>query len=823
MAADESCLRVPITGMRCTGCAGTVERAIAAAPGVRSASVDFASEVAQVGLGEGAAAAAVVAAVEGAGYGVPREHFELAITGMKCASCVRRLEQALSRAPGVLEASVSLASESAVVTAVAGGSSRAALVEAVRATGFGVVDVAAGAPSDAEAAAREAEVQAHLRRLRLGVVLTTPLMVLGMGRDFDLLGAWAAAPWVTWVLFALALPVQVVLGAPHYRGAWAALRHGSATMDVLVALGSTAAFVASVPVAIALTLGSHALGHHVFFEAAASILTLIGVGKWLEVRARGQAGAAIRELMALRPAVAVVVRAGQEVEIGSDSVQIGDVVIVRPGAAVPVDGAVIEGASTVDESMVTGESAPVEKGPGDAVTGGTVNGAGLLRIEARRVGAATTLARIVRLVREAQAGKAAIQKMVDRVTAVFVPVVVGLALVTLVVWLSLGAPWSAALMRMVAVLVIACPCALGLATPTAIVVGVGLAARHGVLFRSTEALERIGGARTAVFDKTGTLTLGRPTVASVAVAPGEARAEALARAGALAATSEHPLSRAIAEAARAEGAAPATREARAVGGKGVEARIDGVLHRLGSPSFLAESGVAGEAWAGAAVAAERSAGRSVVALAREGAWVAVFGLADTPRPGAAAAIEGLRARGLGVVVLTGDHAASARAVLPGLGIREERGDVVLAEVAPGEKAAAIRRLQAEGRGPVVMVGDGINDAPALAQADVGVAMGGGTDVAMETADVTLMGGELRGLERALAISKATMRTLRENLFWAFAYNVVLIPAAAGALAPVSVAPGFLREMHPALAASAMAMSSVTVVMNALRLRRARIA
>ena len=752
-----------------------------------------------------------------------REHVELAIAGMKCASCVRRLEQALAQAPGVLSASVSLASESAVISASAGGIDRAGLAEVVRQVGFRVVEVAEGAEADSEAAARAAEVRAQERRLWLGVALTAPLMVLGMGRDFGLLGAWAAAPWVLWLLFALALPVQVVLGAPHYLGAWAALRHRAATMDVLVALGSTVAFAASVPVAIALTLGSHALGHHVFFEAGAAILTLVGVGRWLEARARGRAGAAIRELLALRPAVAVVLRGGAEVEAPTASLVIGDVVIVRPGAAIPVDGVVMAGASTVDEGMVTGESAPVEKEPGSAVIGGSVNGAGLLKVEATRVGAATTLARIVRLVREAQAGKAAIQRRVDQVSAIFVPVVVGIALVTAASWLVAGAPWEAALMRLVAVLVIACPCALGLATPTAIVVGVGLAARHGVLFRSAAALEALGAARTVALDKTGTLTAGRPEVVSVVCAPGGDEADALRMAGALAATSDHPLSRGLAEAAQRRGLIlPETAQVRAASGKGVEGRVEGARVLLGSPALLAEQGVAEAGWMTAAVAAERAAARTVVALAREGAALAVFGLADAPRPGAAAVIEGLRARGIGIALVTGDHAASARAVAPALGIREAAGDQVLAEVAPGEKAAAIKRLQAEGRGPVVMVGDGINDAPALAQADVGVAMGGGADVAMETADVTLMGGDLGGLLRAMAVSRATVRTLRQNLFWAFAYNVVLIPVAAGALAPLDSAPGFLREMHPALAASAMALSSVTVVLNSLRLRRARL-
>jgi Cu+-exporting ATPase len=816
-------LRIPLTGLRCAGCARTVERALLAVPGVQAAAVQLSEESAQLTrTGEpSATAAALIAAVEAAGYGVPRDHFELAITGLRCASCVARAERALTHVDGVEHASVSLADESAIITAIAGATTREALTAALTAVGLGALDLDRAAPIDAEAEAREREQRAHLDRLRVGVLLTVPLMILGMGRDFDLLGAWASESWVLWLLFALAAPVQVILGAPHYRGALAALRHRSANMDVLVALGSTVAFIASVLVAIALTRGSHALGHHVYFEAGASILTLIGVGRWLEARARGRSGAAIRELMALRPATAIVLRGGVEQEIPQDSVRVGDHVLVRPGAAIPVDGRVLAGRSEVDESMLTGESALVLRAPGDPVTGGAINGLGALTVEAQRVGAATTLARIIRLVREAQASKPAVQARIDQITAVFVPVILALALLTLVIWLALGAAPAAALMRLVAVLVIACPCALGLATPTAIVVGVGLAAQHGILFRRTAALEQICAVKTIVLDKTGTLTVGRPTIQAATFADPQIEPEAWSLAYALASASDHPLSRAIAEAAATRGDARRRAvDVQTIGGRGVIGMIDGDRLLLGAPALLEAESIVAPPWLTAAIERESERGRALVILAREGRPLALFALADAPRPGARAAIAALRARGLRIAVLTGDHAASAAAIAEAVGIAPDAGDLVLAGLSPGDKSAAIKRLQAEGHGPVAMVGDGINDAPALAIADVGVAIGGGADVAMETADITLMGGELAGLVRAREIGEATLRTLHQNLFWAFAYNITLIPIAAGVLYPITALPAALRELHPALAAAAMALSSVTVVLNSLRLRRA---
>jgi Cu+-exporting ATPase len=632
----------------------------------------------------------------------------------------------------------------------------------------------------------------------------------------------------------LATPVQFWVGRDFYVGGWKALRNGTANTDVLVALGSSAAFFYSVPVLVALTLGDHGLGEHLYFETAAVIITLIKLGKLLEARAKGETSAAIRSLMELRPATARVLEGGVEREVPVEAVEVDDQVVVRPGERIPVDGVVVEGRSAVDESMLTGESLPVEKGPGDEVVGASINTHGVLRLQATRVGADTALARIVRLVQEAQASKAPIQRLADRVAAVFVPVVLGVALATFLVWWLLAdAGLTAALVRTVAVLVIACPCALGLATPTAVMVGTGKGARLGILFRSSEALERAQALSVVVLDKTGTLTLGQPVVQEVVVrvpahqgvgaggSPAEPEDDPerwlLRLAASAERGSEHPLGQAVVRAARERGLAlsePA--RFRAFPGEGIEAVVDGSEVLVGTRRFLAGRGVETEGLAGEA---ER-----LQARARSPLWVAVGGeaaglvaVADAVKPESREAVAELQAMGLRVIMLTGDQRATAEAVAREVGIREVR-----AEVLPGRKAEVVRELQAEGAGLVAMVGDGINDAPALAQADVGIAIGTGTDVAMETADVTLMRGDPRTVSQAIRLSRATLRTIRQNLFWAFVYNVVLIPVAAGALYPLAFLPMMLRALHPMLAAFAMAFSSVSVVTNSLRLGRVRI-
>jgi Cu+-exporting ATPase len=782
----------------------------------------------------------------------------LPITGMHCTNCSKTIERNLRKLGGVDEVSVSYASERAQVAFDPAQIDRNAIVAKVRAVGFDVAEIVAreqpvdgdaeeadetssGLSSEhhlppeivaadeqrllleAEERARSTELSRQLGVLWIGVVFTLPLFALSMGRDFALLGAWFHGAWFNWLLFGLALPVQLIVGKDYYVGAWGALRHGSANMDVLVALGATTAFVYSVPVTIAATLGSAgALGAHVHFEAAAMILTLIKLGKVLEARAKARAGSAIRALIGLAPRTALRLEAnGLERQVPVTALRVGDLLRVRPGEQVPADGVVREGRSALDESMLTGESFPVEKGPEDVVTGATINGNGALTIEVSRVGAATTLAQIVRQVEQAQASRAPIQRLADQVAAVFVPVVVALALLTFAIWIASGAAFSVALLRVVAVLVIACPCALGLATPTAIMVGTGRGAQQGMLFRDSAALERAHALRAVVVDKTGTLTEGKPRVHAVAAAEAGQEQRLLGLAAAVELGSEHPLAAAVVAAARA-GAVDVlqAREVCAEPGQGIAGDVDGQLVRVGRRSFvLGDRGGETNAlddW----TAAREAQALTVVWVGADETVLGAIAVGDALRGDAAETIAALHQQGLHVAMFTGDNARVARAVAEQLGIDEVR-----AELLPADKAEAIgelRRRLGEGQDKpalVAMVGDGINDAPALAAADVGVAMGTGTDVAMETADVTLVGGKLAALPAAIALSRATMRTIRQNLFWAFAYNVLLIPIAAGALYPLTALPDALRSLHPALAAAAMALSSVTVVGNSLRSAR----
>lgn len=749
------------------------------------------------------------------------EDLTLPITGMTCANCAATVERTLRKTEGVSEASVNYATERATVRLDPARVDMDALAAAVERAGYGVVRPAAGGMEDArdaEARARAEEI-AHQRRTFLaGVAFSLPLFLLSMARDFGVLGMWAHAPWVNWLMFALALPVQVWVGWDYYVGGWKALRNGAANMDVLVALGSTVAFVYSVVVAAALSVGSNVAGDHVYFETAALIITLIKLGKLLEARAKGGASAAIRELMNLRPDTATVVRDdGTEAVVPLADVAVGDVVLVRPGERIPVDGVVVEGRSAVDESMLTGESMPVERGPGDDVAGATINAEGALRIRATGVGADTALARIVRMVEDAQGSKAPIQHLADRVASWFVPAVLVVAVATFLIWwLAVGVGFTPALVRLVAVLVIACPCALGLATPTAVMVGTGRGAGLGILFRSSEALERAEELGVVVLDKTGTVTRGTPELRAVAAASGRDEAEVLALAAGAERNSEHPLARAVVAGAAERGmTVPDAEDFRSVTGRGVQARVAGADVVVGSRRLMEDLGVSTDALSADAGSMESDAWTALW-VARDGTAVGLLGVADAVKDGSAEAVRSLRDRGLRVVMLTGDNRSVAEAVAREVGIDEVR-----AEVLPGDKADVVASFQEDGTA-VAMVGDGINDAPALARADVGMALGTGTDVAMETADVTLMRGDLRSVPEALALSEATMRTIRQNLFWAFAYNVVLIPVAAGVLWPFDGVPDMLRSLHPILAAMAMAFSSVSVVANSLRLRSARL-
>ena len=743
----------------------------------------------------------------------------LPITGMTCANCAATIQRTLEKkVAGVVGATVNCATEKARVEYDPSQVSRRGLVEAIEKIGYSVTESGPDGLEDRERAARQAEIQTQTYKFWIGLAFSLPLFVLSMTRDFGLLGAWADASWVNGLMLALATPVQFYVGWDYYVGAFKALRNRTANMDVLIVMGSSAAYFYSIPVTVALILGSSALGTHVYYETAAVIITLIKLGKLLEVQAKGKTSAAIKKLMGLRPKTARVLRDHQEIDVPISEVVVGDIVVVRPGEKIPVDGLVIEGRSAVDESMMTGESLPVTKQTGDEVIGGSINKQGRLKFEAKRVGAETALAQIIRLVEEAQGSRAPIQRLADQVAGVFVPIVLLIALVTFLIWwvvADLGL--TAAMIRMVAVLVIACPCALGLATPTAIMVATGRGAQQGILFKNSQALEQAHSLEVIVLDKTGTLTLGEPSVTDIWVKDQKLENGAdrlLYLAASVEAGSEHPLGEAIVRAAQERElrlAQPEEFEAQT--GQGVIARVEGQLVALGNGKMMKEGSVPLE---GLEAEAERlqSEAKTVVWVAVDGEAVGLIGIADTLKPGSKEAVDQMHQLGLTVIMMTGDNAATAGKIAEQAGI-----DRVLSEVLPGEKAAQIQKLQTESKGLVGMVGDGINDAPALAQADVGIAIGTGTDVAMETADVTLMRGDLRSVPQAIALSKATLRTIKQNLFWAFFYNVVLIPVAAGVLYPFAGLPGALRSLHPILAALAMAFSSVTVVTNSLRLKQ----
>jgi len=715
---------------------------------------------------------------------------DLAVRGMTCASCVRRVEKALGKVPGVAGVSVNFATERARVRA-APGVAATRLIAAVQAAGYEATPV----PRPAEEAARAAKLRRRDGWHALAAALLSAPLLLGMAghaAGLDLM----PAPWVQAVLATL---VQVWLGARFYVAGWKAVRAGAGTMDLLVALGTTAAWGLSMATVLLPPAHAHAHPPSLYFESSALVITFVLLGKWLEARARGQTAASIRALTALRPETARVRRDGGEVTLPLADLRPGDVVLVRPGERIPADGQVLEGRASVDESMLTGEPLPVEKDLGDQVREGTLNADGALAITVASVGEDTTLAGIVRLVEGAQASKAPVQLLVDRVSAVFVPVVLGIALATFLGGWLLGIGATAALLNAVAVLVIACPCALGLATPTAIMVGTGVAARHGILIRDAEALERAHAVRIVAWDKTGTLTEGRPRVTDLVPAEG-VTAEALLRlAAAVQAGSEHPLAAAVAARADADGILPPPVEAfRALPGRGASARVAGQRLLLGSRRLIEEAGVSPGPLAGPAAALEAT-GKTLAWLADDDRVLGLLAFGDTPKPSAAQAVARLRAAGVRSVMLTGDSAGAAGAVAAALGIDEVRAGLL-----PETKAAEVARLRAEG--VVAMVGDGINDAPALAAADVGIAMATGTDVAMSAAGITLMRGDPGLVPDAIAIARRTRSKIVQGLVWAFAYNVVGIPLAAVGL------------LSPVLAGAAMALSSVSVVTNALTLR-----
>jgi len=785
--SESTTFDLPIAGMTCASCAGRVERALSKVIGASAVSVNLATEQARV-QAPSDSLPALMDAVQQAGYSVPQQSLELSIDGMTCASCVGRVERALAKVPGVKSVSVNLANERAHLELL-GQIDPQTLIAAVTKAGYSASVWEVEHPQTDNQ-------QQRLRRERwaliMAIVLAAPLVLPMLLQPFGV--HWMLPAWVQ---FALATPVQFIFGARFYVAAWKAVRAGAGNMDLLVALGTSAGY------GLSLYEWATAAGRmpHLYFEASAVVIALVLLGKYLESRAKRQTASAIRALEALRPERAIQVIDGREQDVAISALRLNDLVMVKPGERFPVDGEVVEGQSHADEALISGESLPVPKQPGDKVTGGAINGEGRLLVRTLALGAETVLARIIRLVEDAQAAKAPIQKLVDKVSQVFVPTVLLIALATLIGWWLYGAPMETALINAVAVLVIACPCALGLATPTAIMAGTGVAARHGILIKDAEALERAHEVSAVVFDKTGTLTSGTPRIAHLSAINND-EATLLQMAGALQRGSEHPLAKAVLDACAERSLTVAdVTDSQSLTGRGIAGTLDGRRLALGNRRLLEESGLSAGEWAGSAAAWETE-GRTLSWLIEQSPELRVLGLfafGDTLKPGALQAVQQLSARHISSHLLTGDNRGSAKVVAEALGITD-----VHAEVLPADKAATVAELKKTG--VVAMVGDGINDAPALAAADIGIAMGGGTDVAMHAAGITLMRGDPRLVPAALEISRKTYAKIRQNLFWAFVYNLIGIPLAAF---------GFL---NPVLAGAAMALSSVSVVSNALLLK-----
>lgn len=740
-----------------------------------------------------------------------QQRINLPITGMHCEGCAATITHSLEEMAGIFTANVSIATEQAAITFNPSDLSEAAIVDKIRSLGFDVVD------ADSEAAARAEELQRQKLQFSVGILFTLPLFLLSMGRDMGLIGGWAHAPWVNWMMFVLALPVQVYVAWDYYVGSVKALRNRSANMDVLVAMGSSVAFLYSVVVMIVLTFNLQGFGNHVYFETAAVIITLIKLGKFLEARAKGQTSAALKKLMRLSPQTACLFKDGEEQHIPIEQVAVGDLLIVRPGESMPVDGIVREGSSAIDESLFTGESMPVDKSVGDTVASATINQSGMLTIQATGVGSETSLARLVQLVQQTQQSKAPIQRTADAVASVFVPIVLCIAAVTFFVWwFFVGEGFTPAMLRLVAVLVIACPCALGLATPTAIMVSTGIGAQRGILFRNSEALEHVGALSRIVLDKTGTLTQGQLTLTDIIANDGDEN-RLLQIAASAERGSEHPIGKAIVLAVSERGIETSVPiDFTAVTGNGIIAQLGENKVIIGNLSLMEQHQIQTQVFEAEAERLQADA-KTVLWVAIDLRVSGLLAVADTVKSEAKAAVAELRQLGCEVTMMTGDNRGTAAAIAKNVGITN-----VMAELLPEDKAAAVKEAQEETDGYVAMVGDGINDAPALAQADVGMALGTGTDIAMETADLTLMHGDLRAIPDAIRLSRATLRLIKQNLFWAFFYNVLLIPVAAGVLFPLAFLPSMLRELHPMLAAFAMAFSSVSVVLNSLRLQWRRL-
>ena len=825
-------LSVPLTGMTCAACAARIQRGLERLDGVEEAAVNFGAERARVRLSAETPPSAVVDAVRGLGYDVATTQTRLHVDGLSSAHTTAPLETALERLPGVLRADVNLARETATVTAIAGAVSSRSIADAVRGAGYGVSDLAAGDPAAEEAARREVQVRRLWRRFLFAAAAAAVSMATSMPLMMDAGSAVRAGvahrlmmpvaslterlfPWLfvidhdvlRWLNLVLTAVVVAWAGRQFYRGAWSGLLHRSADMNTLIAVGTGSAYLLSAAATVAPGwFRAAGMTPDVYFEAISTIIALVLLGKLLEARAKGRTSQAIRALVDLQPQRAVRVEDGREVSVDVADLEVGDQVLVRPGERIPVDGSVVAGESAVDEATFTGEPIPVPKAAGDAVLGGSVNGEGLLRVRAERIGADSALSQVVRLVEQAQGARPHVQFVVDRVAGVFVPVVVVIAILAFAAWMLVGPEprFPFAVVAFVTVLIIACPCALGLATPTAVMVATGRAAGRGLLFRGGDALERAAAVSRVALDKTGTLTEGRPRVVAVRTLNGAAEDRVLAAAASVERGSAHPLAAAVRAAAGERGLAledPA--DFRAHGGRGVIGTVAGERVAVGNAAFMAEAG--GRAPTGRAEAD----GATEVFVSVDGRVVGSLTIADPLKPGAAAAVRDLRAAGIEPMLVTGDAEAPALAVAREVGISDVRAGVL-----PAEKLEVIERLQRAGH-VVAMVGDGVNDAPALARADVGIAIGTGADVALEASDITLVGGDPRGVAAALRIARRARRVIRQNLFWAFVYNVVGIPVAAGVLYPA-----FGVLLSPAFASAAMALSSVSVVTNSLRLGRA---
>ncbi|MFH1624139.1 MAG: heavy metal translocating P-type ATPase [Pseudomonadota bacterium] len=804
---------IPITGMSCASCAAKIEKGLGELAGVAEATVNFATEKAtvtyspsKVGMSD------FVKAIKDLGYNAGLEKVTLPIEGMTCASCVGRVEKALSSVEGVLRATVNLATEKATVEYLPGVTSRRELKKAVLDSGYKVLEVEEEDVIEKEKALREREFKRLRKKLLIGVVLVIPIFLLAYWETLGLGRLWGWGRQTNFILQLLfQTPVQFWVGWQFYVGMWKTAKHRTTDMNTLIAVGTSAAYAYSV-IAIFLPelFAAKGLIATVYFDTAGAIIVLILLGRLLEARARGQTSEAIKKLMGLQAKTARVLKEGKEVDIPIGEVEVGDIVVVRPGEKVPVDGIIIQGYSSLDESMITGESIPVEKKAGDEVIGATINKTGSFQFEARKVGKDTMLAQIIKMVEEAQGSKPPIARMADIIASYFVPAVIGIAILTFIIWYFFGPDpaLTYALLNFVAVLIIACPCALGLATPTSIMVGTGKGAENGVLIRGGEALETAHKLNTVVLDKTGTLTRGEPSVTDVVVTNGFKSEEILGFSASAERGSEHPLGEAIVNKAREEGLSlEVPSDFNAIAGHGIEATIDGKKVLLGNAKLMQDrkidiGGVEKEA------EGLSHQGKTPMYVAIDGILAGIIAVADTLKENSKEAVAVLHRLGLEVIMITGDNHRTASAIAKQIGI-----DRVLSEVLPEVKAAEVKKLQNEGK-KVAMVGDGINDAPALAQADVGIAIGTGTDVAMEASDITLISGDLQGVVTAIALSKATIRNVKQNLFWAFAYNTILIPVAAGVLFPF-----FGILLNPIFAAAAMGLSSVTVVSNALRLRR----